>query len=55
MARREEKARAVFAGCLENENLKIICQDITDPVDVMEEQVDYIIHGASPTGSQVFC
>lgn len=53
MARREEKARAVFAGCLENENLKIICQDITDPVDV-EEPVDYIIHGASPTGSRYF-
>lgn len=53
MAHREEKARAVSAECLENENLKIICQDIIDPVDV-EEPVDYIIHGASPTGSRYF-
>ena len=51
MVRNEQKAKEVFCCVLENPNLEIIVQDITEPVKY-EKHADYIIHCASTTASQ---
>ena len=51
LARNEEKAARVLAGC--SEYVKIVLGDIKMPIDITEE-IDYIIHGASMTSSKEF-
>ena len=51
MVRNEQKAKEVFCCVLENPNLEIIVQDITEPVKY-EKHADYIIHGAGTTASK---
>ena len=51
LARNEEKAARVLAGC--SEYVRIILGDIKMPIDITEE-IDYIIHGASMTSSKEF-
>lgn len=46
LVRNEAKARRIFGGILEREDLCLIAQDVTTPFDV-DGPVDYIIHGAS--------
>lgn len=47
------KAESVFHGFLENSNLIIVHHDILKQLDI-EEEIDYIIHGASITQSKDF-
>ena len=51
LARNEEKAARVLAGC--SEYVRIVLGDIKMPIDITEE-IDYIIHGASMTSSKEF-
>ena len=57
VVRNEEKAIKMFENAIkesQNENkLTFIVQDVNEPFDVVEN-VDYIIHGASPTASKDF-
>ena len=46
LVRNEEKARRIFGSVLEREDICLIAQDVTLPLDV-DCPVDYIIHGAS--------
>lgn len=46
LVRNEEKARGIFREILEREDICLIAQDVTTPVDI-DGPVDYIIHGAS--------
>ena len=51
--RNEEKAKKVFADLLEREDVKLVLGDINSAISI-EEDVDYIIHGASATSSKYF-
>ena len=51
--RNEEKAKKVFEDILDREYFEICTGDILDTIKY-EKQVDYIIHGASPTESKYF-
>ncbi|MGN0483268.1 MAG: NAD-dependent epimerase/dehydratase family protein [Lachnospiraceae bacterium] len=51
--RSEEKAKRVFGPLLERENMTLCVGDVNQPI-VVEEPVDYIIHGASATSSKYF-
>lgn len=52
-ARSEEKAKKVFGRLLERGDVIAVLGDVNQPFSV-EEKVDYIIHGASPTSSKYF-
>lgn len=52
-ARSEEKAKKVFPYLEEEEHLFLALGDISCPLDYAGE-VDYILHGASPTSSKYF-
>lgn len=47
------KAQKVFNELLQDKNIIIINNDIMSPIEI-NEKVDYIIHGASPTSSKYF-
>ncbi len=53
MIRNMDKAQTVFAHFLEDSHLVFCEGDITSPVSY-DGEVDYIIHGASPTASKYF-
>lgn len=48
-----DRARKALDGYLEDEDLRILCQDITDEI-TEEEKADFIIHAACPTASRYF-
>lgn len=50
LVRNLEKAKIIYEA---NKNLEFIVQDITEPF-IIEETIDYIIHGASLTASKDF-
>ncbi|MCH5266890.1 MAG: NAD-dependent epimerase/dehydratase family protein [Lachnospiraceae bacterium] len=52
-ARSKEKAKKVFPYLEEEDHLTLALGDISNPVDYAGE-VDYILHGASPTSSKYF-
>ena len=51
--RNEQKAQTVFEDVLPNDKLEFVIGDLSRPVEY-EKPVDYIVHGASPTGSKFF-
>ncbi len=53
MARNEKKAKEILADVMENSNITIVEQDISMPIQ-LEDKVDYIIHTACPTASNMF-
>lgn len=53
MIRSEEKAKAVYADMLEREDIVLVKGDILDDLKI-DNEVDYIIHGASVTASKTF-
>lgn len=53
VARNLQKAQAVFADYLDQEQLRFVVCDVNDGICV-DEKVDYIIHGASVTDSKMF-
>lgn len=53
IARNKEKAEQIFGKMLNDSWLSIIFQDITSTLDVAED-IDYIVHTASATGSKFF-
>lgn len=52
-ARNVEKANAVFDKYKDSPYFKVCVGDIMEPIDYSDE-VDYIVHGASATGSKFF-
>lgn len=55
MVRSAEKAKAIFGGLIEREDIKLVIGDVTNPFsDYISEDtaVDYIIHTASVTASK---
>lgn len=52
-ARAEEKAKKVYGNLLNNVNLNMVYGDILKPITI-PGKLDYIIHGASVTGSKDF-
>lgn len=52
LVRDENKAHLMFDGC-DMENLAFVCQDVTESI-VIPEELDYIVHTASPTASKFF-
>lgn len=46
LVRNEEKARRIFGKVLERDDIELIAQDVSAPIEVTGP-VDYIIHGAS--------
>ncbi len=53
MVRSEEKGKKLFAPLIERGDVKLILGDINDEL-VVEDEIDYIIHGASATSSKYF-
>lgn len=53
LVRNGQKAEKVFAGLLERDDLQLVYGDVSK-VPVCEQDVDYIIHGASATSSRYF-
>jgi dTDP-glucose 4,6-dehydratase len=53
LVRSEKKARAVFGELLDRGDVRVILGDVNSELSI-EEPVDYIIHGASPTSSKYF-
>lgn len=53
MARNEEKVKKVFGDLADERDLTVYYGDINSPIDY-PGNVDYIIHGASPTSSKYF-
>lgn len=53
LVRNEEKARKIFGTLLDCGDVKIRLGDINQKI-VIDDTVDYIIHGASPTSSKYF-
>ena len=53
MARNEKKAKEILADVMEHNNITIVEQDISMPIQ-LEDKVDYIIHTACPTSSNIF-
>lgn len=53
MIRNEEKAKSVFSDFLSDSHLLFYRGDITAPITYTGD-VDYVIHGASPTASKYF-
>ena len=52
LVRDEEKAKRVFEDCF-SEGLMFLVGDVASPIET-DEDIDYIIHGASPTASKFF-
>lgn len=52
-ARDENKAKEIFKDFLDDKNLEIFIQDILQEIN-LKENVDFIIHAASPTDSKFF-
>lgn len=52
-ARSKEKALKVFPYLEEEEHLEIVLGDISEPI-CYDGDIDYVIHGASPTSSKYF-
>ncbi len=52
LVRNIEKAKKMYSDFSE-ENLKFVVSDITEKIDI-EDDIDYIIHGASQTSSKAF-
>lgn len=53
MVRSEEKAKKIFGNLFGADDLSFYCGDINQPISY-EEDVDYIVHGASATSSKYF-
>lgn len=53
LVRSEEKAQRVFADLLDDQALKFVIADVSDPLP-NALKVDYIIHAGCPTASQFF-
>ncbi len=53
LARSPEKVRSKYGSLLERDDLHMVYQDVTKPLQV-DGPVDYIIHTASPTGPRQF-
>lgn len=53
LVRNEEKARAVFGSLMDSGTVRLCVGDIVEPI-IIEQPVDYIIHGASATSSRFF-
>lgn len=53
LARSESKVNELFDGLLNRDNLTFLYGDIVDPL-IINEDIDYIIHGASITSSKFF-
>lgn len=53
LARNEDKVNKIFNDVIDREDLKIVYEDICQMINI-EENVDYIIHGASITSSKLF-
>ncbi|MDD5952288.1 MAG: NAD-dependent epimerase/dehydratase family protein [Oscillospiraceae bacterium] len=53
LCRSEEKARSVFGPLLEWGDLSLCLGDVSQPIQV-NANIDYILHGASPTSSKFF-
>lgn len=51
LARNQDKASRVFGDC--SEYVRVVLGDVKMPVEI-EEEIDYIIHGASMTSSKEF-
>ena len=54
MVRNREKARRIFGRLLERGDVWLVMSDIVSKVEVEDESIDFIVHGASPTGSRYF-
>lgn len=53
LVRNEEKARAIFGSLIDAGTVRLCVGDVVEPLKI-EQQVDYIIHGASATNSRYF-
>lgn len=53
LVRKEDKARKVYGALLEKGDIQLYIHDITDEI-LLNEKVDYVIHGASATSSRYF-
>ncbi len=53
LARSQEKMKLKYGTLLEREDFEVIYQDVTEPIN-MKEEINYIIHTASPTGPKQF-
>lgn len=53
MARNEAKAKEMLSDVIENNNICFVEQDIIAPIQI-DESVDYVIHTACPTASNMF-
>lgn len=53
LARNDQKVQALFGNLLNHKNLKIVYGDVLSPFTI-DENIDYIIHGASITASKEF-
>ena len=53
VVRNKQKAENKFQDCLDNPNLKIIIQDISQPLSI-DEKIDYIIHAASQASPKYY-
>lgn len=53
LVRSQSKAEKVFGGLLAREDLQFVYGDVTQEISC-EQQIDYIIHGASATSSRYF-
>lgn len=48
LVRNEEKARRIFGSLLEREDIQLLVQDVSTPLEYNEGKIDYIFHGGSP-------
>ena len=53
LVRNIQKAEVILGDLLERKDIKLVKGDVLHPLDI-EEDVDYIIHGASVTASKTF-
>lgn len=53
LVRNKEKAEKHFAGLLNREDLKLVVQDVCEPLDY-EDKIDFIIHAASQVSPAQF-
>ena len=52
LVRSEEKAKDIFGDLIKRENIKMVLNDITKPLEISDD-VDYIIHAAAVTNSKL--
>lgn len=53
LVRNREKAQKVFGSLLERGDVRLVLGDVNQKLQI-EEPLDYIVHGASPTSSRYF-